>query len=130
MDDLPIPKRPVGRPRKIAVERADIEGVSCEEHLDRLVEAVGGNVEQLRQKSRITTLTDKELMQAGRLARTLETIAQAKRHLLEAAAKGDGDLSGIPTEQLARVVVRTMRSDPALRAAITAEMKTSQERTQ
>jgi len=122
MDDLPIPKRRVGRPRKVAVERDVVEGVSCEEHLDRLVEAVGGNVEALRVKSKITTLTDREVMQVGRLARTLETIAQAKRHLLEAAAKGDGDLSGIPTEQLARVVLRTMRTNHELKAAITAAL--------
>lgn len=122
MDDLPIPKRPRGRPRKVAVERETVEGVSCEEHLDRLVEAVGGNVEALRVKSKATTLTDREVMQVGRLARTLETIAQAKRHLTETAAKGDGDLSGIPTEQLARVVVRAMRTDHELKAAIAAAM--------
>jgi hypothetical protein len=123
MDDLPIPRRPVGRPRKIAVERAVVEGVTCDEHVDRLIEALGGNVEALRIKSKQTTLTDKEVMQVGRLARTLETCAQAKRHLLE-ATKGDGDLSGIPTEQLARVVVRAMKTDHDLKAAIAAELKT------
>jgi hypothetical protein len=122
MDDLPLPHRGRGRPPKRAIDRATVEGVSCEEHLDRLVEAIGGNIEGLRIKSRQGPLSDKDVMTVGKLARTLETCAQAKRHLLE-AAKGDGDLSNIPTEQLARVVVKIMKTDHELKAAIAAEMK-------
>jgi hypothetical protein len=122
MDDLTLPRRPRGRPPKQAIDRETVEGVSCEEHLDRLVEAIGGNIEGLRIKSRQGPLSDKDVMTVGKLARTLETCAQAKRHLLE-AAKGDGDLSAIPTEQLARVVVKAMRTDADLKAAIAAEMK-------
>jgi hypothetical protein len=126
MDDddiVPVPRRKAGRPPRIVVPHASVAGVTCEEHLDRIVEAVGGNIEALRQKSRVTQLTDREVLQAGKLARTLETCAQAKRHLIE-AAKGGEDLSGIPTEQLARVVVRAMRTDADLKAAIVAEIKT------
>ena len=122
MEDLDLPKRGRGRPKKLIIDRDLVAGVSCEEHIDRLIEAVGGNIEGLRVKSRQGQLSEREVMQVGRLARTLETCAQAKRHLLE-AAKGDGDLSGIPTEQLARVVVRAMRTDHDLKAAIAAEMK-------
>lgn len=123
MEDLALPpKRGRGRPKKLVIDLETVRGVACEEHLDRLIEALGGNIEQLRQKSGNGPLTDVELMRAGRLARTLETCAQAKRHLIE-GAKGDGDLSGIPTEQLARVVVRAMKSDHALKAAIAAELK-------
>lgn len=122
MDDVTLPKRGRGRPKRLIIDPDTVAGVACDEHLDRLIEAVGGNVEQLRQKSRTGPLSEREVMQAGRLARTLETCAQAKRHLIE-ATKGDGDLSSIPTEQLARVVVRAMKTDQGLRTAIAAEMK-------
>ncbi len=115
--------RKPGRPKMPEVSRESLEGVTCEEHLDRLVEAVGRNVEGYRLKSREGRLTDKELMSVQRLARTLEIIANAKRALQETAIKGEGDLSSIPTEQLARVVVRTMRGDAGLREAIAKEME-------
>lgn len=116
-------KRGPGRPKMPVPSREAIEGATCEQHLDRLVEAVGGNVEAFRLLSKEGLLTDKQLQSVQRLARTVEIIANAKRALQETAIKGEGDLSSIPTEQLARVVVRTMRGDPALREAIAKEME-------
>jgi len=129
MEPTRIIRKP-GRPKMPEVSRDSLEGVTCEEHLDRLVEAVGRNVEGFRLLSREGRLTDKQLVSVQRLARTLEIIANAKRALQETQAKAEGDLSAIPTEQLARVVVRTMKTNHELKAAIAAELKTTHERTQ
>lgn len=116
-----FPKRKPGRPARVKVDAAGLVGISAEEQIDKLTASLNVNIEQLRLKAETGALTKEEVGTLAKLSRILETCARAKKSLSD-ATREDGDLSAIPTEQLARIVVRAMRTDPALKAAIAGEI--------
>jgi hypothetical protein len=110
-----------GRPKVRRISSHDVDRLDAEDVVGKLFHALA--FEAVRVDRDVIArggMTDAELKKATILARAVETCAQAKRHLIE-AAKAE-DLSNIPTEQLVRVVVSQMRKLPELAAAVTAEI--------
>jgi uncharacterized protein (DUF2384 family) len=90
--------------------------------IDRLSESLTVNIEELRLKARQGHLAPKEIKDVGTLARMVSLLAKARRDLSLASIK-DGDLSSIPAGQLASIVVRSMKDDAALKAAVMSELQ-------
>jgi len=98
-----------------------IQSMDAETIIKKLFETLAYEVVRLRRlAARKGSLTPDECKRTSLVARAVETCAQAKRHIIE-ATKAE-DLSGIPTEQLTRVVVSQMRKLPELHAAVVAEI--------
>jgi hypothetical protein len=98
----------------------EAESMTPEDVIEKLIAASAYDSAELYDRSRKRGLSESQLRKMGLLSRNLVNLAQAKKAIVE-IARGD-DLSKIPTEQLVKVIVRQLRTQPELKAAVAAEL--------